>query len=154
KSMARPRKLTAVNKKHFTEEERAQRQAEEEILNGFTEIDIDDIPPFLDERGEREWFRIVPLLDELPISELDRTQVAQYCYFVSIYERCIEDIEERGLIVDDRQNPSFAMMINTSKEIKSISNAMGLTINSRMKLVAPKAAETEAEDPFMEMMND
>lgn len=152
--MARPRKLTGVNKKHFTKEELAAREAEEEILNNFTEIDIEEVPVFLDMRARDEWFRIVPLLEELPISELDRTQIAQYCHFVSLYEQCAQDLDDRGLIVDDRANPSYKMMIDASKEIKTISNAMGLNINSRMKLVAPVAANEEEEDPFMELMKD
>lgn len=150
--MARPRKLVGVNKKNFTKEELEMRKAEEEILNSFTEIDIEKVPAFLDLRARDEWFRIVPLLEELPISELDRTQIAQYCHFVSLYEQCARDIEERTLIVDDRANPSYKMMIDAAKEIKTISNVMGLNINSRMKLVAPVAEAENEADPFMDMM--
>lgn len=154
--MARPRKLLATNRKNFTKEEIAAREAEEEILNKFTQIDIDEVPSFLDIRARDEWFRIVPLLKELPISELDRTQIAQYCHFVSLYEQCAKEVEYYGLIVDDRPNPAYKMMIDAAKEIKTISNSMGLTINSRMKLVAPVAAgeEEKEKDQFARFEDD
>jgi P27 family predicted phage terminase small subunit len=113
--MARPRKLTDVNKKNFTKEELDGRKEEEEKLKDFEKINEKVIPAYLDSLAKAEWKRIIPLMELLPISELDRNLLAMYCNYYSIYIQASLDItkeginieEDRGGIIIRKQNPSM-----------------------------------------------
>ncbi len=161
--MARPRKLSAVNKKHFSKEELAERQEQEAVLKEFDELDTDNVPSFLDRLAKQEWQRISPIINDLPISELDRQSLAMYCQYVSIFIQATKDLKKRGITITEerangsitKQNPSFQTMLNASKEIKSIASGLGLTIDSRMRILgANKDDDNQDNDIFAKMLED
>lgn len=154
--MARPRKLLGTMNKNLTKEEIEKREEQESRLYEFEHLDMDDVPQFLhsDERAVIEWRRIIPLMSELPISELDRQTMAQYCKYVSVYEQASEGLIEQGILTEEgKENPLFNVMVKASKELKSITSAMGLNINSRMKIVTPETVEDDT-DPFEKMYKE
>ncbi|MFG3610989.1 phage terminase small subunit P27 family [Rummeliibacillus stabekisii] len=161
--MARPRKLVCVNKKHLTKDEIADRKEQEAALEEFDDLDIGDIPSFLDREAKKEWQRISPIINELPISELDRQSLAMYCQYVSIFIQATKDVKKNGVtIIEERatgsikkQNPSYQTMLSASKEIKSIASGLGLTIDSRMRILSTNKDDGKDEnDIFAKMLED
>lgn len=148
--MARPTKLLSATSKNYTKEEIALKKAQEEALYDYEKLDMSDIPMYLDELAKQEWKRIVPLLNELPISELDRQAVAQYCVFSSVFQQATEDFNINGPICDGKVNPAIHIMNNASKELKSMANSLGLNINARLKIVVPEPVQED--DPFANML--
>jgi P27 family predicted phage terminase small subunit len=159
--MARPRKLVDVNKKNFTKDEIDERKKEEEKLKDFEKLNEKIIPSYLDSIAKAEWKRIIPLMELLPISELDRNLLAMYCSYYSIFIQATLDInnyginieEDRGGMIIRKQNPSITTLNSSSKEIKSIAATMGLTLDSRLRLLNPKN-EDEIKDPFADFFKE
>lgn len=160
--MARPKKLVDAQTGHLTKEQIAEKKDQEEALEQLTPLDVDDVPKWLDTRGKKEWKRIAPLMQELPISELDRQMLAMYCNYVSIYEQCAKALKKEGLTIVEmgskgqaitKQNVHFQTMLQTSKEIKNIASTMGLTLDSRLRILVPERESANA-DPFADLLND
>lgn len=160
--MARPKKLVDAQRGHLTKEQIAEKKDQEEALEQLTPLDVDDVPKFLDAKGKKEWKRIAPLMQELPISELDRQMLAMYCNYVSIYEQCARALKKEGLTIVEigskgqaitKQNVHFQTMIQASREIKNIASTMGLTLDSRLRILVPER-ESANVDPFADLLND
>lgn len=73
--MARPRKLNATKQGHRTKEELEASELKENGLNQFDKLTVNNTPTDLTDQAQKEWNRIVPLLQELPIAELDYTLI-------------------------------------------------------------------------------
>src|SRR5690625_5082765 len=153
--MARPRKLiNDDNIKDFkrSKEEIAQRQAEQSALEEFEQI-RDNPPHYLPYMAKLEWKRILPLLKDLNISELDLTMVASYCQLYNHWRQLNNDLNKNGQIIikEDGEgneisrqlNPSFNAMMKVQTELRQLSGQLGMTINSRMQLVVPEDEEEQ-----------
>lgn len=147
--MSRPKKLLNASSKHFTEEERIQKQKEEEKLYNYEPLDFSYFPMGLLRGAYAEWERIGNFVGDLPLSELDSQTLVSYCNYVYLYSKLAEEVSVEGEVTSDgKLNPKVTAMMGYSKQIKSATNDLGLTINSRLKLVAPKEIEDESKDPL------
>ena len=111
--MARPRKLNATKQGHRTKE------------------------------GKKEWKRIIPLLEQLPIAELDYDRIKRYCQLVSLTDEAYRHIMQHGTVNEEgtKRTPQYFTYMDGIKELKSICGQLGMTIDSRMKLVVPAPDE-------------
>lgn len=133
----------------------AKELARQETLNDYENINIKPIPSHLDYYGKREWKRIIPLLQQLPIAELDRQMIESYCQLHAYKRRLQTDIDEHGTVVtfydgdgnmtNRRANPAYNQFLQTVKEIRMIANQLGMTINSRLELAVPDDDQEEDE---------
>lgn len=133
----------------------AKRKAEQETLNNYDQLEADRIPSHLCYYGKKEWKRIIPLLKELPIAELDRELIETYCMLHGSRRRLQKDIQkngetyktydEEGNLIGIRKNPSYDMLLSTVKEIRMIANQLGMTMNSRLELAVPEQEKEEDE---------
>ena len=138
----------------------AKKMAEQEALSDYEQLEADSIPPHLCYYGKKEWKRIIPLLKELPIAELDRELIESYCALHGSKRRLEKGVQEHGhsyKIYDNdgnietmRRNPDYDMLLQTIKEIRMIANQLGMTMNSRLDLVVPD--EGKEEDEFMKLL--
>lgn len=137
--MARPRKLNATKKGHRTKEELEQSELRENSLEQFNKIDVNNIPDDLPEDGKKEWLRVVPLLEQLPIAELDYDRIKRYCQLVALTDDAYRHIMQHGSINEEgtKRTPQYFNYIDGLKELKSLCGSLGMTIDSRMKLVTP-----------------
>jgi P27 family predicted phage terminase small subunit len=153
--------MTDVAAKNFTKEELAERRAAEKALEDFKPITLTP-PSHLDSVAKKEFRRIIPLLKQLPIADLDLAMVTNYC---QMYSACVEfdkEMNKNGRIIisydDDgveyerKINPAFNARLKASAELRSTCSQLGMTIDSRLKIVVPKTEEKY--DPFAELMND
>jgi len=150
----RKKKLVENTTGHRTKEEILEREREQELLKDFEPLE-NSPPSWLDEQGKKEFERIVPLLQQLPIAELDKTMIALYCNAYSKYITATEDVDENGITMIEvtstgekkKKNPALAIMSDMGKEIRSIANALGMTIDGRMRLKTPPKVIVK-NDPY------
>lgn len=145
---------------HLTKSETADR---EELQNNMQEnyqsIDV-SVPAELHGYARQEWQRIVPLLKkETPASELDRSQLINYCQLAQTVNTCQRYILKDGLCVltkdgSKKVNPYFNMQDKAIKNMRAIANDFGLNISSRAKLENQKVKKADPEDPFADFLED
>ena len=148
--MARPRKLLNAQTGNLTVAQQEERKQEEEILYNYEKLDFSFYPPGLLKQAFNEWDRIGAYVGDLPISELDCNAVIRYCNYNYLYGEAVEKVAEMGAVdlETGKPNPWVSAMNSYSKELKAVSSDLGLTINSRMKLILPAEKEKEKPDPF------
>ena len=138
----------------------AKELAKQESLNEYDQLQVKPIPNHLDYYAKQEWKRIIPLLQQLPIAELDRQLIESYCQMHAYKRRLQKDIEKFGQSINyydadgnltsRRANPDYNAFLSTVKEIRMIANQLGMTINSRLELAVPD--EEKEEDEFMKLI--
>lgn len=133
----------------------AKELARQDTLNEYDQLQVKPIPSHLDYYAKQEWKRIVPLLQQLPIAELDRQLIESYCQMHAYKRRLQKDIEKFGQSINyynsdgnltsRRANPDYNAFLSTVKEIRMIANQLGMTINSRLELAVPEDDKEEDE---------
>lgn len=148
----RPRKHSTQDKSHKTKAEIAKRKEEEQKAGSETFKHLGTKPPktLVDDTAKNEYRRIVPLLNDLDATALDQTLVVSYCNSYSFYLQAMEDVKKNGLVIDGRKNPAYNIYKEMQKEIRANAGQLGMTIDSRMKLVRVDKHEEE-KDPYAEL---
>jgi len=158
----RPRKLTTdetIESSHLTKAEIAQRKAEEARLDDFDKIQTNP-PHYLPYMAKIEWKRVIPLIQELPIADLDLTLVASYCQLYCHWRQLNNDLNKNGQVIvykdkdgietSRKLNPSWNAMLGVQKELRALCGQLGMTVNSRLQMVVPESGEEE--DEFMKVL--
>ncbi|WP_210139479.1 phage terminase small subunit P27 family [Staphylococcus sp. GDY8P67P] len=151
-----PKKLLSQQKGNLTVEQQENMQSAEENMAKLT--DIDETPPeWLDKDAVEEWNRILPLIKELPIAALDMGLLATYCQTLSNYKNATLKIKDEGLIVETERGTKLSSYYTVQRDsvntMNSICPKLGLTVESRLKILAP-SNDKEKIDPFEELMDD
>lgn len=161
--MARPRQplalIEAKGKKHLTKAEIEERRA--------TEVQpcTDDLtaPAYLTATEKKRFNKLADQLAKIKIlGETDTEALARYVTAQSLYEQAVKDLrkvqKQRPKEEDGPTNLiGWADALNTLdkridryyKQAATAAAALGLTITSRCKLVAPAAPEEPAENKFL-----
>lgn len=150
--------VMAKNRKHLTKDEIAERQARE--LKPCT--DEITAPSYLTKKQKDAFYKIAEQLQKLKImGETDCDTLARYVTAQELYEQAVKDLRAvqkqrpkgadgpMDLIkwaamleqLDKRQERYF-------KQAHTAAAALGLTITSRCRLVAPAGEETPKENKF------
>ena len=167
--MARPREpielIIAKDRKHLTKAEIEERRS--------TEVQpcTDDItaPAYLTAKQKKDFYKIAGQLQKLKImGETDVDTLARYITAQGLYEQAVKDLrrleKERPKPEEKEDDPKgyydrldgyFAMLDNAAKrqdryfkQAQTAAAAMGLTISSRCRLVAPVIEEKPKENKF------
>ena len=145
--MGRKLKVVENNKKHLTKAEKAVRvEIQKSAGDGLIELKLTP-PEHLGETAKAEYARIVEDLKSLPVRDLDRAILENYCTWYGIYIEASEKVSEIGVSVyDDNkgmwiQNPLVVTLEKATNNIKSCAAQLGLTVDSRMKMFTPKKEE-------------
>jgi len=153
--VGRSRKLTDNIDGNLTSVEKEERKQSEAQLHQLTPISLEP-PEWLDEVGQAEYLRIVPLLKELPIASLDYSLVNSYCMAYSDMVRASERLKQEDDIIETahgtKLNQNHVIRREAFKVINSVAPKLGMTIDSRLKIFTPK--KEEKSDPFKEMFKD
>lgn len=142
-------KLNATKQGHRTKEELEQSEYKENGLQKFEKINVDSVPDGLTENAAKEWLRIVPLLEQLPIADLDYSLIKKYCEVLDQNDTLYRSISQKDGIegmVDpetNRKTGAFMAYMESLKELRSICGQLGMTIDSRMRLVVPTESEVK-----------
>ena len=140
-------KLNATKQGHRTKEELEEAALKENGLKQFQQINVDNVPEVLTENAAKEWLRVVPLLEQLPIAELDYSLIKKYCEVLdqndTLYQAITSKDGIEGMVDPDtnRKTGAFMAYMESLKELRSICGSLGMTIDSRMRLVVPTPDE-------------
>lgn len=149
------RKLLSQQKAYRTKDVQDQRKATEEAMNNLTKL-APEAPVWLDSEATKEWYRIYPLLNELPVASLDLALVSTYCQAYSDYINANKRLEnEDSVVVTERGsklNPNHTIKRDALSQLNSIAPKLGLTVESRLKIMEPKPKQQY--DPFSEFFED
>ena len=150
------RKLLSQQKSRRTKEVQEERQATEEAMNELTPL-TDEAPEWLDKEAKKEWERILPLIKELPVKDLDKGLLATYCQTYSNYKNATLQLEKEGMVIETERGTKLSSYYTVQRDsvntMNSICPKLGLTVESRLKILAP-SNDKEKTDPFEDLMDD
>lgn len=149
--MGRNLKLLAENKGNLTVKQQEDKKTAEKSMQELEPLEVNP-PDWLDGTAKKEYNRIIPLLQELPIASLDLALVSAYCQAYSDYQRATVELTsgetvtftERG----SKVSPWHRVKVDSFNIINSIAPKLGLTIDSRMKIFTPTENKKEEADPM------
>ena len=154
--MPRPKKPLDQQKTRRTTEVQEELKATEEQLQQLKPLQKTP-PAYLDATAKKEYKRITTLLEELPIADLDLSLVVAYCQTYSNYVQATKHLNKHGLVTETERGTKLSSYYTAQRDatdrLLSLSNKLGLNIDSRMKIVTPKK-ETKEKDEFGDMLND
>ena len=157
--------VLAKGKKHFTKDEVVERLARE------VQPCTDDIaaPSYLTAKQKKTFYKIAQQLQKLNImGETDTGALARYVTAQELYEEAVKDLrklaKDRPREVEKEDNPAdyykalqlyYAILESATKrqnryfkQAQTAAAALGLTISSRCRLVAPVVEEKPKENKF------
>ena len=150
------RKLLSQQKSRRTKEVQEEKQATEEAMNDLTPLS-EGPPEWLDEDAIQEWDRILPLIRELPVKDLDKGLLATYCQTYSNYKNATLKLQNEGMVIETERGTKLSSYYTIQRDsvntMNSICPKLGLTVESRLKILAP-SNDKEKSDPFEDLMNE
>ena len=154
--MPRPKKPLDQQKTRRTTQVQEELKATEEQLQQLKPLQKTP-PAYLDATAKKEYKRITTLLEELPIANLDLSLVVAYCQTYSNYVQATKHLNKHGLVTETERGTKLSSYYTAQRDstdrLISLSNKLGLNLDSRMKIVTPKK-ETKEKDEFGDMLND
>ena len=154
--MPRPKKPLDQQKTRRTTEVQEELKATEEQLQQLKPLQKTP-PAYLDATAKKEYKRITTLLEELPIADLDLSLVVAYCQTYSNYVQATKHLNKHGLVTETERGTKLSSYYTAQRDstdrLISLSNKLGLNLDSRMKIVTPKK-ENKEKDEFGDMLND
>lgn len=152
--MGRSRKTLENQKARLTIEQQEEKKATEEALNELTPLQKTP-PNWLDNVAKAEYKRIYPLILELPIKSLDMALLAMYCQTYSNYIDASKNLVREKVVETERGSklsPYYTIQRDSITAMNSIAPKLGLSLDSRMKIVTPKKEEKE-DDPMSDFLS-
>src|SRR5699024_2515675 len=113
-------------------------------------------PDFLDDDAIQEWYRVLPLINELPIKDLDKGLLATYCQTYSNYKNATLKIQEEGMVVvterGSKLSPNYTIQRDSVNTMNAICPNLGLTVESRLKIMETKPKQQN--EPYSALLED
>lgn len=138
------RKITLLDntKKNLTKDEIEDRKAAERLAgDGFVEMQI-TAPNHLNPIAKQEYKRVVQDIQKLPLRNLDRAVLENYCLWYSIFKETSKKLNDEGMTIQEEgvsfEHPLVKTLEKATKNIKATASELGLTVDSRLRLYLPK----------------
>lgn len=152
--MARARKPLAEQKGDLTEKTKRERELQEQSIRTGKEA-LEHPPEWLiDKTAVEEFKRVVAELTKIDIiGNLDLANIGAYANAYSGYVRTTKSMKGKNVVVTrttssgtvKSKNPLINIQEDYAKEMRTFANLCGITIDSRLKAAASRAAEIEEE---------
>ncbi|MDW3911060.1 phage terminase small subunit P27 family [Staphylococcus saprophyticus] len=147
------RKLLSQQKSRLTKEAQDKKRDTEEAMGQLTSL-APEPPEWLDDTATDEWHRIYPLLEELPVASLDLMLVSTYCQAYSDYINATKRMNNSDVIIETERgtklNQNHTIKRDALSQLNSIAPKLGLTVESRLKILEPKQ-DTKSDKSVYEM---
>lgn len=147
------RKLLSQQKSRLTTEAQETKRSTEEALQQLTKL-APEPPEWLDDIATDEWHKIHPLLEELPVASLDLMLVSTYCQAYSDYINATKRMNNSDVIIETERgtklNQNHTIKRDALSQLNSIAPKLGLTVESRLKILEPKQ-DTKSDKSVYEM---
>lgn len=116
-------------------------------MNQLEQLILDlDLDPIARKHAEQ----VTPMLVELDTNVSDIGTIESYLTLYSLSKRAKAELDNAPLAENGKRNPCFDIYINSTKELKQISNQLGLNVKSRLTLKNLSAEkEDESIDPLL-----
>ena len=162
--MGRPAKHSSNVEGHRTINELEDKKEREQLAGDFPSISL-SAPDWLDDVAKDEYERVVKFLVDLNVTVLDQTSLAMYANSYSQYREAVKEVKENGLyalmttkdgdVFQDmsKKNPAIGIMNDMSKEIRAYASSLGMTLDSRTKLMKPPE-KPDSNDPYASFGDD
>lgn len=151
--MMAQRKLLSQQKSRLTKEAQDKKRDTEEAMRQLTSL-APEPPEWLDDTATDEWHRIYPLLEELPVADLDLMLVSTYCQAYSDYINATKRMNNSDVIIETERgtklNQNHTIKRDALSQLNSIAPKLGLTVESRLKILEPKQ-DTKSDKSVYEM---
>src|SRR5699024_12857829 len=125
------------------------------VMNGLTPVSKEP-HDLLDDDAIQEWYRVLPLINELPIKDLDKGLLETDCQTYSNYKNATLKIQEEGMVVvterGSKLSPNYTIQRDSVNTMNAICPKLGLTVESRLKIMEPKPKQQY--DPFSALFED
>lgn len=154
--VGRPRKTLDNQKGNLTTEKQEELKETEAKLEQLTPIQKTP-PSWLTAPAKKEYKRIIVLLQELNVADLDLAMITTYCQAYADFQQATKELAKDEVVTfterGSKVNPWHRVKVDSYGIINSIAPKMGLTLDSRMKIMTPKPKE-EVEDKFGALLDD
>lgn len=90
---------------------------------------------------------------DIDLISLDQFQLNLLAITLQRFAQCEKNINEQGLMIDNKKNPLIAASNIYLKNIQSLFNELGLSRNARMKQLLNQIQTQKIEDPFKDLIN-
>lgn len=138
-------KVLNNNKKNFTKNEIAERKEAETLASdGFDPMQITP-PNHLNAIAKYEYRRVIKDVQKLPLRNLDRAMLENYCLWYSIFKETSKKLNEEGQLIFveglSYPHPLIKTLEKATKNIRTAASELGLTVDSRLRIYVPKKEE-------------
>jgi P27 family predicted phage terminase small subunit len=149
--MGRNTKTLEESKGHLTVEQQEGKKKAEKALNDLQDLE-EQAPDWLDSIAQEEYKRIYPLLQELPVKSIDLALVSSYCQAYSDHQKATIELRKGETVTfterGSKVNPWHRVKVDSFNIMNGIAPKLGMSIDSRMKIFTPKAANDKSSDPM------
>lgn len=144
--------LSSLKSNIGTEEREAREKAESEMMS-LSDLPYNP-PTYLPLNGKKLWKMAVPQIKSLKsIKQLDQTTLEQMCVFYDCWIRAVKDVKTNGFNISGRMNPSYKVLSNSAEQMRKCASLIGLTFDSRMRLMLPDSDDKE-DDPMKGLIDN
>lgn len=154
--MARPSKPLAQQKTRRTTAVQEELKAAEEKLHQLEPLQ-ETPPSYLTKEAKAEYKKLYPLIQELPVANLDLSLLSVYVQAYADYQQATEALSKDEVVTfterGSKVSPWHRVKMDSYSTMNSIAPKLGLTIDSRMKILTPKQ-ESKEKDEFGEMLDE
>ncbi|MCH4170676.1 MAG: P27 family phage terminase small subunit [Lactobacillus sp.] len=144
--MARKQKLLSMSQGNLTKaQQEAKLHAEILAADGLPQLQVTP-PNHLDPIAKQEYKRIIQSLGTLPLRNLDRAELENYCSWYSVYKNTSIKMRNALKEGDEDEYYSYVSVLNKSTvNIKALASDLGLNVNSRLQMNMPKTEKKETD---------
>lgn len=133
--MARPRKLLDNIEGNLTKEQIIQRKDQEKHLMTFNKDKL-VAPPYLCDIARNEFNRIIPLVKDMPVCNLDLGLLVMYCSFYADFVKASEECNRKGITMLDsngktKVSPQFRVKEVASREMEKCAKLLHINLHNR-----------------------
>ena len=155
--MPRPKKPLEQQKTRRTKEVQEELQQTEEQLNQLTPLQKTP-PSYLTKEAKAEYKKLYPLINELPVANLDLSLLSTYCQSYADYQQATKELAKGEVVTfterGSKVNPWHRVKMDSYSVMNSIAPKLGLTIDSRMKVMSPSIKKKDDSDPMGDFFDD
>lgn len=151
--MANKYKILSMSKANLTkEQQQAKLHAEMMAKDGLPKLQVTP-PKHLGSIAKNEYKRVIESIGDLPLRNLDRATLENYCTWYEVYKRTSLALKATYQTDDEKETEKLIRRLDkATKNIKSLTSDLGMSVNSRMAMNMPKQEENKKES-IAEMFN-
>lgn len=143
-------------KGHITKKERQDKEQVKAILKEQATGQEVKLLEVTKQAGAEDFFNLlsnVILEAGIDLIGVDQFQLNLLAINLQRFAKCEQNINEQGLMIDNKKNPLIAASNIYLKNVQSLFNDLGLSRNARMKQLLNQIKTEKIEDPFKDLIN-